>query len=95
MYPNRLPRLKAKVITVPAEHAAAAIAQEQAYPHELDADNVQQVAGMFAVEEPDPEQTQETDEQRDADTRTTIEVTTGTVCLDAIAPPLWGNGKCG
>ena len=76
---------------IAAEHAAAAIAQEQAYPHELDADNVQQVAGMFAVEEPDSEQTQETDEQRDADTRTTIEVTTG---LASIADVEEGKYVC-
>lgn len=34
-----------------AAAAAATTAKEQAYPHELDADNVQQVAGMFAAEQ--------------------------------------------
>ena len=71
-----------------AAAASAATARQQAYPHEPDADNVQQVAGMFGageqdrtdvaetkkasqgdamqVDGADSEQTQSTDEQRDA-----------------------------
>eukprot|EP01043_Picozoa_sp_COSAG02_P010004 COSAG02_NODE_345_length_24135_cov_6.425404_18_plen_343_part_00 len=50
-----------------AAAAAATTAQEQAYPHELDADNVQQVAGMFAPEEEDERGVAKTDKEAQGD----------------------------
>ena len=50
-----------------AAAAAATTAQEQAYPHKLDADNVQQVAGMFAPEEEDGRGVAQTDKDAQDD----------------------------